>query len=134
MTYAQERQAEYANNSRLTAPRFHQGDKVWLSIRHITTKRPLRKLDHKRLGPFDIIKPIGSLAYELKLPSIMKVHPVFQVSLLETAANDPLPGQHIEPPPPVIVDGEESWEVEEILDSRLHYRRGRYKVKWVGFD
>ena len=64
----------------------------------------------------------------------MKVHPVFHVSLLGTTANDPLSGQHIEPPPPVIVDGEESWEVEEILDSRLHYRRGRYKVKWVGFD
>ena len=28
ITYAQERQAEYANNSRLTAPRFQQGDKV----------------------------------------------------------------------------------------------------------
>ena len=62
ITYSQERQAEYANNSRLTAPRFQQGDKVWLSSRHITTKQPLCKLDHKRLGPFDIIKPIGSLA------------------------------------------------------------------------
>ena len=97
-------------------------------------KRPSRKLDHKRLGPFDIIKPIGSLVYELKLPSTMKVHPVFHVSLLETAVNDPLSGQHIEPHPPVIVDSEEAWEVEEILYSRLHYRQGQYKVKWVGFD
>ena len=63
----------------------------------------------------------------------MKVHPVFQVSLLETAANDPLPGQRIEPPSPVRVDGEEVWEVDEILNSRLHYRPGQYKVKWEGF-
>ena len=64
----------------------------------------------------------------------MKIHPVLNVSLLEPAAQDPLPGQHIEPPPPVIVDGEKAWEVEEVLDSRLYYNRGQYKVKWVGFD
>ena len=37
-------------------------------------------------------------------------------------------------PPPVIVDGEEAWEVEEVLDSRLYYNSGQYKVKWVSFD
>ena len=50
MTYAQVRHADYANFSRLTAPRLLPGDKVWLSSKHITTKRPSRKLDHKRLG------------------------------------------------------------------------------------
>ena len=131
---AQERQAEYANDSRLTAPQFIPGDKVWLSSKHIITKRPTRKLDHKRLGPFEVLKVIENLAYELILPPTMKIHPVFYVSLFKNAATDPLPGQHIAPPPPVIVDGEETWEVEEILDSRLHYRRGQYKVKWIGFE
>ena len=134
MTYAQYRQVEYANSSRLTAHRLLPGDKVWLSSKHITTKRPSRKLDHKRLGPFEIINSVVTLAYNLRLPPTMKIHPVFHVSLLKTAANDPIPGQHIDPPSPVIVDGEEIWEVEEILDSRLHYRRGQYKVKWVGFE
>ena len=82
MTYTQERQAEYTNSSRLTALRYIPGDKVWLSSKHITTKRPSRKLDHKLLGPFEIIKPVGSLAYELKLPPTMKIHPVFHLSLL----------------------------------------------------
>ena len=59
----------------------------------------------------------------------MRIHPILHVSLLEAAADDPIPGQHIEPPPPIQVDGEEAWEVEEILDSRLHYQRGQYKVK-----
>ena len=61
----------------------------------------------------------------------MRIHPVFQVFLLEAATDDLIRGQHIEPPPPIQVDGEEAWEVEEILDSRLHYRRGQYKVKWL---
>ena len=134
MTYEQERQAEYANALRPTAPRFIPGNKVWLSSEHIITKRPSRELDHKRLGPFEVLKAVGNLAYELILPPTMKINPVLHVSLLENAATDPLPGQHIEPPPPVIVDSEETWEVEEILDFRLHYRRGQYKVKWIGFE
>ena len=38
------------------------------------------------------------------------------------------------PPPAVIVDNEEEWEVERILDSRRHYNRLQYHVKWKGFD
>ena len=94
---------------------------VWLSSKHITTKRPSRQLDQKQLGSFKVIKLVGSLAYKLKLPPTMRIHPVFHISLLEAAADDPIPGQHIEPPYPIQVDCEEAWEVEEILDSRLHY-------------
>jgi hypothetical protein len=32
--------------------------------------------------------------------------------------------------PPIIVDGEEEWEVERIIDSRLHYRKLQYKAVW----
>ena len=34
----------------------------------------------------------------------------------------------------MIVDGEEEWEVETIFDSRLHYNRLQYLVKWKGYD
>jgi glycosylphosphatidylinositol phospholipase D len=37
------------------------------------------------------------------------------------------------PPLPVIVEGEEEWEVEEILDSRRMRGRLQYLVKWRGF-
>jgi glycosylphosphatidylinositol phospholipase D len=64
----------------------------------------------------------------------MKNHRVFPVSLLSPATSDPLPGQ-IEPPPlPVIVQGEEEWKVQEILDSRKRQNQIQYLVKWKGFD
>jgi len=31
---------------------------------------------------------------------------------------------------PIVVDGEVEWEVEEILDSRWHWRRFQYLIKW----
>ena len=91
-------------------------------------------MDNKRLGPFKITKVVSPHAYELELPRTMRVHPVFSVSLLDPAADDPLPGQHNPPPPPIIVDEQEEYEVEEILDSKMVRRRLKYKVKWTGYD
>jgi len=136
---AQCKHQEGANRHRLPAPAFRPGDKVYLDARNIRTQRPSRKLDHRRLGPFTVLEdPLltTSYAYRLELPASMKIHPVFHVSLLEPAADDPYPGQAQTqlPPPPVIVDGDEEWQVDEILDSRMRYRKLQYLVKWTGYD
>src|SRR5205814_8373322 len=62
---------------------FSIGDKVWLNVQNIKTQRPSKKLDWKRLGPYTITERIGTQAYCLELPTWMKIHPVFHVSLLE---------------------------------------------------
>jgi len=63
-----------------------------------------------------------------------RLHPVFNVVKLSLAPPDPIPGQRTSPPPlPEIVDGEEEWVVEEILDSWMVNRKLRYLVKWEGF-
>ena len=55
------------------------------------------------------------------------------MSLLHTVADDPLLGQVNPPTLPVIIEGEEEWEVEEILNSRRMRGRLQYLVKWRGF-
>jgi hypothetical protein len=136
---AQARQEEYANHRRQPARQFRVGQLVWLDARNIRTLRPQKKLDWKNLGPFRITKVISAHAYKLDLPATMRIHPVFNVSLLRPAAENPVPGQRQEPPPTIEVDGIEEWEVEDILDSRWE-RRGRggprlkYTVKWTGYD
>jgi len=53
---------------------------------------------------------------------------------LSLAPLDPIPGRWTSLPPlPEIVDGEEEWVVEEILDSQMVNRKLRYLVKWEGF-
>ena len=61
----------------------------------------------------------------------MNIHPVFHVSLLE-----PYEGSNRteEAPPPVLVDEEEEYEVDQVLDSRLHFRHLQYLVKWKGYS
>ena len=86
-------------------------------------QRPNRKLDHCRLGPYEILKVVSPYAYKLQFPAAVQYHLVQHVSLLDPFDNDPLPGQQNAPPPPVIVDDAEEWHVEEILDSRMYRQR-----------
>jgi len=71
------------------------------------------------------------MAYRLKLPHWMKqLHPVFNVVKLILAPEDLITGRKAEDhPPPIVINGEAEWEVEEILDSRWYRRRFQYLIK-----
>jgi transposase InsO family protein len=131
--------AEYAlyyNRHRIPAPTLEPGDMVWLDGSDIATTRPSRKLGHKSLGPFPIEARVGHGAYRLTLPpSLRLLHPVFPIVKLRLAPPDPIEGRIPPPPPPPdLVDGEEEFEVETVLDSRFRYKRLEYLVKWRGYD
>ena len=78
---------------------------------------------------------MGLSAYRLKLPHRMRqLHPVFNVVKLSATSEDPILERKPQALLPPIVDGEEEWEVEEILNSRWHRRRFQFLVKWKGFS
>ena len=63
-----------------------------------------------------------------------RLHPVFNVVKLTPAPTDPIEGRRFPPPPlPEIIEGEEEWIVEEVLDSKVINRKLRYLVKWKDF-
>jgi len=133
---AQEDMMRYYNRRRSPAPVFKPGDQVYLDASDIRTTRPSPKLSHCRLGPFEIERQVGPLAYRLKLPhGLRQLHPVFNMVKLSTAPDDLIPGREPQAPlPPIVVNGEPEWEVEEVLDSRWHWRRFQFLIKWKGFS
>lgn len=112
MRYAQAQYADSADAHRLPAPAFRPGDLVFLDTRNIRTTEPCCKLDDKNAGPFEVIGPVGTRAYELDLPAEMDLRTrVSHTSLLELARRDPQPGQANAPLPPVVVRDHEEWLV-----------------------
>lgn len=81
-------------------------------------------------GPFKIKRKVNDLAYELELPDSMHIHPIISVAHLEQHVPDDWNRVRPDKPGPVLVDGEEQYEVERIIkqsaDSCL--------VRWRGLD
>ncbi|KAH7562161.1 reverse transcriptase [Bipolaris maydis] len=115
-----------ANRLRIEGPTFKEGDKVFLSRQNLKTKRPCKKLDNLRVGPFEILEKIGPVNYKLRLPPGMKVHPIFHKKLLEPAPQDAELAEDIE------LENDE-YMVEAVKDLRKIGRQWKYLVKWQGW-
>ncbi|PRP82736.1 retrotransposable element protein [Planoprotostelium fungivorum] len=140
-TYLQQRieearttMARYADQGRREAPTYKEGDMVYLSTKNITTRRPYKKLDDLRVGPFKVLSAIAkdgkpATACRLELPPQWTIHPVFHVSLLSKLPPDTFDRQETSEPPNIINDGNE-YEVSRVLDSRMHRNKLQYRLRW----
>ena len=110
------------------------GSQVYVSGIDIQTRRPSRKLEHRRYGPFTIKRKVGTHNYELELTQQFKcLHPIFHGNKLVPHISDPNPFHIPPPPPPVQLEGTDEWEINQILDSK-HVGRGvKYLIDWKGY-
>jgi hypothetical protein len=130
---AQDRQKHFADQKRQPLT-YAEDDFCLLSSKHlkiITTGVP--KLLPRYLGPFKVLKMVGSAAVKLDLPTTWKTHNVFHVSLTK-----PWKGSPPTEPEPMEVEGFPEYVVETILSHDLRSKRkGQqviyYLVKWEGF-
>src|SRR6266702_939097 len=73
--------------------------------------------------------------YRLKLPTQWSIHDVFHIDLLTPYRETDIHGSNYSRPPPDLIDNEEEYEVEKILDTRQCGRghKRQYLVKWKGY-
>jgi hypothetical protein len=118
---AQDDMTCYYNCRQEPTPEYTPGDKVYLDGSDIQTSQPSKKLAHRFPSPYVVECHIGLYTYHLRLPRSMScLHPVFLVVKLMPAPADLIPGRQSDPPPdPILVNGEEHYEVEAVLDSRI---------------
>ena len=139
ITFAQTRYKETADKRLLIDPDIKVGEKVFISMKTLTTIRPTRKFSETFAGPYEVIGKPSAASYTIRLPKSMAgVHPVFHVSQLEPHFPNPFPGRE-EPPPAAVelINGEEHFEVKQIVDSKLDRRFRaplRYLVEWHGYE
>ncbi len=131
---AQNRQKSYADRKRREIS-FDVGTQVLLSTSNIKLKMPgARKLLPRWIGPFKVLKRVGKVAYRLELPTTLKIHNVFHVSLLKSYRTS---GKVQPPPPPILEDDELSFDVERVLAHEVRGSRTRpqkfYLIKWLGY-
>jgi len=137
LQFLAQRAANYYNKNHRQEPTLKEGDKVRLLTRNIRTKRPSKKLDFKKYGPFKITKVISPVTYELQLPKKFRNHNVFHISLLEPVSKHQDPRTEPSQPSPIELEEEETeeYELEAIVDDRDNERlhRHEYRVKWTGY-
>ncbi|KAH6557046.1 hypothetical protein KP509_1Z138700 [Ceratopteris richardii] len=104
------------------------------SSNDLQTSRPYAKLDHQIFSPFIIVAKINLVTFKLQLPSTIRIHLVFHVSLLVPYQISPWRGERPSPSPPIEIEDHEEFEVEHVLDSRISRGRLEYLIHWKGYD
>ena len=89
---ATDRQKSYADMKRKDI-RYEVGEKVFLKVspwKKVMRFRKKGKLSPRFIGPYEVIKKVGPVAYRLALPlDLEKIHNVFHVSMLRRYRSGP---------------------------------------------
>jgi len=116
----QEDMKRYADRHREEIEEYQVEDLVLLSTKDLKYQmvgRRTEKLMERFVGPYKVKSIVSTNAIELELPSTVKIHPVVNVSRVRRYKGQ-VEGQRKEMPQPVMIEEEEEWEVEKIMNKR----------------
>lgn len=135
---AQDHQEEQANKRRRNH-KYKVGDKILLRATNITipadSVRPADKLRPQFLGPFTLLEQHSPVTFRVELPPFYKIHDVFHVDTFRPYLQSPesLGTRVAAPPDTTLIDGEEEYEVDEILKYRFYRRQHQFLVSFKGY-
>ena len=119
---------------------FRPGDKVLLATRNLNLHTVSRKLLSKYVGPLEVLPPPATCSNPnvvyLKVPRTLKIHQPINVKDVKRyhTRTAEFGGPPEEMPEPLIVDGEDLYEVEAVLAERVSRNKRQVLIKWTGVD
>jgi len=126
----QEEMKKFVNKKRGEGKEYKVEDLVLLSTKDLKWQmkgRRLEKLTERFVDPYKVKGIISSNAIEIELPKSIRIHPVVNVSRVQFYKPQ-VEGQKKIPPKPVIIEGEEEFEVEKILNKRTVRGKEKFLV------
>jgi len=127
----QEEMKKYVDRKRGEVDDYKVGDLVMLStkdLKHQIVGRRTEKLMERFVESYKVKKIVSSNVVELELPDTIKIHPVVNVSRIHRYVGQ-VEGQKREQPALVIINREEEWEVEKILNKWQIRGKDKYLVQ-----
>jgi len=94
--------------------------------------RRSEKLTEHFVGPYKVKGIVSSNVIELELPKSIKIHSVVNISRVQLYKLQ-VEGQKKIPPKLVIIEEEEEFEVEKILNKRTVRGKEKFLVRWKGY-
>jgi len=131
---AQEEMKKYADRKRAEVDEYKVED-LMLSTKDLKYQmvgRRIEKLTERFVDPYRIKKIVSPNTVELELPSTVKIHLVVNISKIQRYIGQ-VERQRKGQPSPVVIEREEEWEVERILNKWQIRGKDKYLVQWKGF-
>ena len=107
--------------------------KMFLNEWNIITVKSFKKLNDKILNSFQIIESVDSF-YKLKLLKTMYIHDVFHSKLLCSVVDNSLFNQMNEFSRSIVINDEDEWKINDILNFQRYRKWLQYQVKWKSYD
>ena len=108
---------------------------MWLNVKNIWIKKSFKKLEVKRYKSYRILKHLSRQVYHLELSSKMRIHLIFNVSLLESfCSREKKTNESLVKDFELEKEIHDSWKIDNILNSCIQNDQLQYLLNWKNFE